>query len=93
MNECPDHALHEHRLKTLEAQSALDRIAIEENSKALEVHVAKLEPATKSIAALERRLDEAEGEPARVLNAWKLAAVAALASLAVNAVLSGMAGR
>lgn len=93
MNECPEHALHEHRIKTLEDQSALDRAAIEENSKALEVHETKLESAMKSIASLERRLDEAEGEPARVLNAWKLAAVAALASLVVNAIVNGMVGR
>ena len=93
MNECPDHALHEHRIKTLEDQSALDRITIEESSKALEVHETKLESATKCITALERRLDEAEGEPARMLNAWKLATAAALASLAVNAFLNGMVGR
>lgn len=93
MNECQDHALHEHRLKTLEDQSVLDRVILDESSKVFEVHETKLESAMKSIAALEHRLDEAEGEPARVLNAWKLAAVAALASLAVNAIVNGMVGR
>lgn len=93
MNECSDHTLHKHRIKTLEDQSALDRIAIEESSKTLEVHETKLESTTQSIAALERRLEEVEGEPTRMLNAWKLAAVAALASLVLNAFLDEMVGR
>lgn len=93
MGECQDRALHEHRIKTLEDQSAADRLAIEEGAKALEVDEARMESVLKSIGALERRLDDIERGPARTLNAWKLAAVAAFASLIVNAVANGLVGR
>ena len=93
MNECAEHSLHEHRIRALEEQMAADRAAVEENARALEVNDARMEPVIKSLEELERKADEADGAPARILDAWKLALVAAVASILAGAVFASLAGR
>lgn len=90
MGKCSEHILHEYRIKALEEKIATDHETMEGNSRAIDASNAKMDFVLKDVSDLERKADDAESEPKELLAAWKLAVVAAVASLVANAVFSAL---